>query len=132
MVLRSSCAGNRLPSRQICNLTAAAMPDLHPLVEDFPSRQICNKPASVQQGLPPYRTVMDFSAPAEFRSSAIHLGGPNDIRACRGPTSVEGGHIFLPPSTPADLLCTCTAFCLRRWIAEPKVEVFIGTGTRDG
>ena len=62
MVLRSSCAGNRLPSWQICNLTAAAMPDLHPLVVDFPSRQM----ASVRQGLSQYRTVMEFSPRLSF------------------------------------------------------------------
>ena len=68
--------------------------------------------------------VVSFShgifAPAEFRSSAIHLGGPNDIRACRGPISVEGGHIFLPPSSsmcPAD---ACRPVAARGWIAEPE------------
>ena len=67
-----------------------------------------------------FAQIMRISISAGTGSSAIHLRGPNGIRACKGPIRVEGGHFFLPPSTFTGPLCICTAFCPRRWIAEPK------------
>ena len=53
-----------------------------------------------------------------FHGSAIHLRGADGLPWRERPIGVEGGHRFLPPSTP-----TCPADAYRqveahRWIAE--------------
>ena len=52
------------------------------------------------------------------RLSAIHLRGADGLQGRERPIGVEGGHHFLPPSTP-----TCPAYAYRQvdargWIAE--------------
>lgn len=52
------------------------------------------------------------------RLSAIHLRGADGLQGRERPIGVEGGHRFLPPSTPA---CPADAYRqvdARGWIAE--------------
>ena len=52
------------------------------------------------------------------RLSAIHLRGADGLQGRERPIGVEGGHRFLPPSTPACPAYACRQVEAHRWIAE--------------